>query len=114
VCQSNTPRQPQQLGWNWWSNRNSLEQDQERLRQFLDNLSHQKLPQLTSDVNYRIKERRGRGLKTRGLEAAGAAIHRIKVVLSGVQHCSNSSGEENMTSAEMDRFTGFHLLSRDD
>jgi chemotaxis protein histidine kinase CheA/CheY-like chemotaxis protein len=94
-------------------NRNSLEQDQERLRQFLDNLLNQ--VQQLSDVGGRMQDLYERSLLESSLLAAR----------QGVRHGNNSysyggdnsnkgnsnSNDQDYDPLEMDRFTGFHLLS---
>jgi chemosensory pili system protein ChpA (sensor histidine kinase/response regulator) len=89
-------------------NRNSLEQDQERLRQFLDNLLHQ-VGQL-NDVGQRMRD-----LYERSLLESSLIANRQAFAL-GVS--SDRSGSSHATGAtfdalEMDRFTGFHTLSQE-
>jgi chemotaxis protein histidine kinase CheA len=89
-------------------NRNSLEQDQERLRQFLDNLLLQ--VQQLNDVGQRMRDLYERSL----LESS---------LISSRQPCRqafpvNGGGNSHATGAtfdalEMDRFTGFHTLSQE-
>ncbi len=87
-------------------NRNTLEQDQERMRQSLDNLLHQ--IQNLSDVGARMQELYERSL----LEASLLASRKD----SGF-HFSNSSSNPNsdmgFSELEMDRFTPFHTLSQE-
>ncbi|MBD1809633.1 response regulator [Microcoleus sp. FACHB-SPT15] len=89
-------------------NRNSLEQDQERLRQFLDNLSHQVLA--LSDVGARMQDLYERSLLETSLLSSRpgqrSSFH------SDRAPNNNSSGME-YDPLEMDRFTGFHLLSQE-
>ncbi|NEQ21361.1 MAG: response regulator [Microcoleus sp. SIO2G3] len=89
-------------------NRNSLEQDQERLRQFLDNLSHQVLA--LSDVGARMQDLYERSLLESSLlssrQGQRSSLH------SDRAPNSNFSGME-YDPLEMDRFTGFHLLSQE-
>ncbi|MEG4344801.1 response regulator [Microcoleus sp. A003_D6] len=87
-------------------NRNSLEQDQERMRQFLDNLLHQVT--LLSDVSQRTQDFYERSL----LE--------IALLANRQGHRSGWRSEEsahNRESAwrpeEMDRFTPFHSLAQE-
>jgi chemotaxis protein histidine kinase CheA/CheY-like chemotaxis protein len=90
-------------------NRNTLEQDQERLRQFLDNLSHQVLA--LSDVGARMQDLYERSLLESSLLASR----------QGYRHSfhAEARGDNRHTSGveydplEMDRFTGFHLLSQE-
>ncbi len=90
-------------------NRNSLEQDQERLRQFLDNLLHQ-VSQL-NDVGQRMRD-----LYERSLLESSLIANRQAFAL-GVSS-SDRGGNSHATGAtfdalEMDRFTGFHTLSQE-
>ncbi|ARV61846.1 hypothetical protein BZZ01_27355 [Nostocales cyanobacterium HT-58-2] len=83
-------------------NRNTLEQDQERLRQFLDNLLHQ--VQQLNDVGARMQELYERSL----LETSLLASRR--------NHSSSHSSKDTdrgFTELEMDRFTPFHTLSQE-
>jgi chemosensory pili system protein ChpA (sensor histidine kinase/response regulator) len=91
-------------------NRNSLEQDQERLRQFLDNLSHQVLA--LSDVGARMQDLYERSLLESSLLASRQSYRSSFHAASSSHNNSNSSGVE-YDPLEMDRFTGFHLLSQE-
>ncbi|MCC5619863.1 response regulator [Nostoc sp. CHAB 5715] len=84
-------------------NRNTLEQDHERLRQSLDNLLIQ-IQQL-SDVGARMQELYERSL----LEASLLAGRKKKD--SGLQ-ASDSNADRGFSELEMDRFTPFHTLSQ--
>ncbi|MDJ1171662.1 hybrid sensor histidine kinase/response regulator [Roseofilum sp. BLCC_M154] len=89
-------------------NRNSLEQNQERLRQCLDNLLY--LVQQLSDVGGKMRDLYERSL----LEAALlSSRHSNRTAFSG----GNGSGESNHNDGwdhiEMDRFTPFHTLSQE-
>lgn len=86
-------------------NRNSLEQDQERLRQFLDNLLHQ-VAQL-SDVGQRMQDLYERSL----LEIALLTSRQNREI--GRSFGSHESNFANLDALEMDRFTGFHILSQE-
>jgi chemosensory pili system protein ChpA (sensor histidine kinase/response regulator) len=90
-------------------NRNSLEQDQELLRQFLDNLSHQILA--LSDVGSRMQDLYERSLLESSLLAGRQGYRSSFNLLSSSQN-THSSGVE-YDPLEMDRFTGFHLLSQE-
>ena len=90
-------------------NRNTLEQDQERLRQFLDNLSHQVLA--LSDVGSRMQDLYERSLLESSLLASRQS-YRLPSNLDGFSQHNHSSGVE-YDPLEMDRFTGFHLLSQE-
>ncbi|MFB8792255.1 MAG: response regulator [Potamolinea sp.] len=90
-------------------NRNSLEQDQERLRQFLDNLSHQVMA--LSDVGARMQDLYERTLLESSL-LASRYNYRTSFSLDRAPQNNNSSDRE-YDPLEMDRFTGFHLLSQE-
>ena len=90
-------------------NRNSLEQTQERLRQFLDNLLYQ--VQQLSDVGQRMRDLYERSLlessllsSRKGHFGGGAAAPQNEA-----QHATGA----NFDALEMDRFTGFHTLSQE-
>jgi chemotaxis protein histidine kinase CheA/CheY-like chemotaxis protein len=84
-------------------NRNTLEQDHERLRQSLDNLLIQ--VQQLSDVGARMQELYERSL----LEASLLAGRKKKD--SGLQ-APDSNADRGFSELEMDRFTPFHTLSQ--
>ena len=84
-------------------NRNTLEQDHERLRQSLDNLLIQ--VQQLSDVGARMQELYERSL----LEASLLAGRKKKD--SGFQ-APDSNADRGFSELEMDRFTPFHTLSQ--
>ncbi|MGC9503655.1 hybrid sensor histidine kinase/response regulator, partial [Baaleninema sp.] len=84
-------------------NRNSLEQDQERLRQFLDNLLHQ-VSQLT-EVGQRMQDLYERTL----LEMALLASRQNRKLAAAQAHAQAQHHEDGEYDAlEMDRFTSFH------
>ena len=91
--------------------RNSLEQDQERLRQFLDNLLHQ--VQQLGNVGSRMQELYEQSL----LEAS--LLSSVRGVSQSVFTGSASTLEERQAAGmgfdplEMDRFTGFHTLAQE-
>jgi chemotaxis protein histidine kinase CheA/ActR/RegA family two-component response regulator len=95
-------------------NRNTLEQDQGRLREFLDNLMRH-IQQLT-DVGGRMQDLYERSLLESSLLASRqknnptshhpASIH-------NTHHGANNAAGEDYDPLEMDRFTGFHLLSQE-
>lgn len=90
-------------------NRNSLEQDQERLRQFLDNLSHQVLA--LSDVGSRMQDLYERSLLESSLLASR---HPYRIQSNNfLPASSNNQDSVEYDPLEMDRFTGFHLLSQE-
>ncbi|MBE9159469.1 response regulator [Nodosilinea sp. LEGE 06152] len=89
-------------------NRNSLEQDQERLRQFLDNLLNQ-VSQL-NDVGQRMRD-----LYERSLLESSLIANRQAFAL-GVSSSDRGGGHATgatFDALEMDRFTGFHTLSQE-
>ncbi|AMW28396.1 MULTISPECIES: hybrid sensor histidine kinase/response regulator [Arthrospira] len=93
-------------------NRNSLEQDQERMRQFLDNLLDQ--VSLLSDVGQRMQDFYERSL----LEISLLSNRQKSASFHGSYH---GGGDEHPTrsdpntfdSTELDRFTPFHTLSQE-
>ncbi|MCT7951031.1 response regulator [Ancylothrix sp. C2] len=87
-------------------NRNSLEQDQERLRQFLDNLLHQ-VSQL-SDVGQRMQDLYERSL----LEISLLSSRQHYQAMRSGKTNSHSTGAA-FDALEMDRFTGFHTQSQE-
>ncbi|MBE7381499.1 MAG: response regulator [Leptolyngbya sp. SIO1E4] len=95
-------------------NRNSLEQDQERLRQFLDNLLFQ--VQQLNDVGQRMRDLYERSLLESSLISNRQAFQGTRV--RGGESRSGNGGNDHATGAtfdalEMDRFTGFHTLSQE-
>ena len=99
--------------------RNSLEQDQERLRQFLDNLLNQ--VHNLSDVGGRMQDLyertllEGALLASRNQNRSGESFGYISAV-HGQNQAPNPDkhGEDgDLDALEMDRFTGFHLLSQE-
>ncbi|MBV6627413.1 MAG: response regulator, partial [Rivularia sp. (in: Bacteria)] len=87
-------------------NRNTLEQDQERMRQSLDNLLHQ--IQNLSDVGARMQE-----LYERSLLEASLLASRKDNGFGNSSFSSNSGSEMGFSELEMDRFTPFHTLSQE-
>ncbi|MBD2446077.1 response regulator [Nostoc sp. FACHB-152] len=85
-------------------NRNTLEQDHERLRQSLDNLLIQ--VQQLSDVGARMQELYERSL----LEASLLATRHKK---PNHQPTSEHDTDRGFSELEMDRFTPFHTLSQE-
>lgn len=95
--------------------RNRLEQDQERLRQFLDNLLNQ--VQNLSDVGGRMQDLYERTLLEGALLASrnqsdGFADSSFLADSTRVES-ENLIDQEDLDALEMDRFTGFHLLSQE-
>jgi len=96
-------------------NRNSLEQDQERLRQFLDNLMFQ--VQQLNDVGQRMRDLYERSLLESSLISSRQAMQGAGMIRGSNGHSGNG-GASHSTGAtfdalEMDRFTGFHTLSQE-
>ncbi|NEQ33781.1 MAG: chemotaxis protein CheA [Leptolyngbya sp. SIO4C5] len=90
-------------------NRNTLEQDQERLRQFLDNLMAQ--VQQLNDVGQRMRD-----LYERSLLESSLISSRQSYQLAGSrrpEETSSHSTGATFDALEMDRFTGFHTLSQE-
>lgn len=91
-------------------NRNTLEQDHERLRQSLDNLLIQ--VQHLSDVGARMQELYERSL----LEASLLASRKTKAHQDPHNthtHTGDSHHDRGFSELEMDRFTPFHTLSQE-
>lgn len=95
--------------------RNTLEQDQERLRQFLENLLNQ--VHNLSDVGGRMQDLyertllEGALLASRNQSRSGQSNtldHENKAV-----NLDKNEQEGDLDALEMDRFTGFHLLSQE-
>ncbi|XHX80636.1 MAG: response regulator [Stenomitos frigidus ULC029] len=97
-------------------NRNSLEEDQERLRQSLDNLLYQ--VQQLSDVGQRMQDLYERSLLESSLLASRQSHRGVfgapaSARESGIfAQTANATGIE-YDPLEMDRFTGFHSLSQE-
>jgi len=97
-------------------NRNSLEQDQERLRQSLDNLLYQ--VQQLSDVGQRMQDLYERSLLESSLLASRQGYHHSPLhVRSGdttiMEAVTDHHSGVEYDPLEMDRFTGFHSLSQE-
>jgi chemosensory pili system protein ChpA (sensor histidine kinase/response regulator) len=90
-------------------NRNSLEQDQERMRQSLDNLLYQ--VQQLSDVGQRMQDLYERSLLESSL-LASRQNHRVPFGATESNGNGHATGVE-YDPLEMDRFTGFHSLSQE-
>ena len=95
-------------------NRNSLETDQERLRQSLDKLLYQ--VQQLGDVGQRLQDLYERSLLENALLASRSAVMAPapRTPFSTHGHAEDSSSHHDTFDAlEMDRFSGFHLLSQE-
>ncbi|MDJ0598443.1 MAG: hybrid sensor histidine kinase/response regulator [Crocosphaera sp.] len=98
--------------------RNSLEQDQERLRQFLDNLLNQ--VHNLSDVGGRMQDLYERTLLEGALLASRNQNRSGQPDSLGTNdnnhngvNLENNGEHGDLDALEMDRFTGFHLLSQE-
>ncbi len=93
--------------------RNRLEEDQERLRRFLDNLfTH---VQSLGDAGARMHDMYERSLLEGALMASrqSRSSSPSNPVRSGFLDNENKQQDEGLDALEMDRFTGFHLLSQE-
>lgn len=96
-------------------NRNSLEQDQERLRRFLDNLLEQ--VQNLNDLGVRMQDLYERSLLENSLLASKSSYSNRPTIAAGGM--DDGQGSQSYSSygeydpLEMDRFSGFHLLSQE-
>jgi chemotaxis protein histidine kinase CheA/ActR/RegA family two-component response regulator len=94
-------------------NRNSLEQDQERMRQSLDNLLYQ--VQQLSDVGQRMQDLYERSLLESSLIASRQNRSQLPfpIVRRSMEEEINREDSVEYDPMEMDRFTGFHTLSQE-
>lgn len=95
-------------------NRNSLEQSQEKLRQFLDSLVGQ--VQRLSDIGGRMQDLYERSLLERSLLASrnqSENRNRPSAGFDAKSTFTGASNEQDYDPLEMDQFTGFHLLSQE-
>ncbi len=92
-------------------NKNSLEQDQERMRQFLENLLNH-VGNL-SEMGARMQDLYERTLLESSLLAAREGVRHGNSGSSRLDPSSNSTLSQDYDPLEMDRFTGFHLLSQE-
>ena len=95
-------------------NRNLLEQEQERLQQFITNLLHQ--VQLLSDVSQRMRDQYDRSLLEASLTAGRGRSYtnssfEIDYSTDGATSSSNVSSE--FEGIEFDRYNTFHVLSQE-
>jgi chemotaxis protein histidine kinase CheA/ActR/RegA family two-component response regulator len=91
-------------------NRNSLEQTQERLRQFLDNLLYQ--VQQLNDVGQRMRDLYERSLLESSLLSSRRS-YSLSQNSGFLAAQSNHATGASFDALEMDRFTGFHTLSQE-
>jgi len=87
-------------------NRNSLETDQERLRQSIDKLLYQ--VQQLGDVGQRLQDLYERSLLENALLASRQSVMQPQ---RSTHH--DDSHHDGFDALEMDRFSGFHLLSQE-
>ncbi|MBT9315226.1 hybrid sensor histidine kinase/response regulator [Leptothoe spongobia] len=92
-------------------NRNTLEQDQERLRQFLDNLLFQ--VQQLNDVGQRMRDLYERSLLESSLISSRQSYQTASTSTPAETDLSDHATGESFDALEMDRFTGFHTLSQE-
>ncbi len=92
-------------------NRNLLEQDQERLQQFITNLLQQ--VQLLSDVSQRMRDQYDRSLLEASLTAGRGRSSSFETSYSSDGANSNSSVTNDFEGIEMDRYNTFHVLSQE-
>ena len=93
-------------------NRNLLEQDQERLQQFITNLLHQ--VQLLSDVSQRMRDQYDRSLLEASLTAGRSnRSYSIETASYSNDAGSNSSVSNDFEGIEFDRYNTFHILSQE-
>lgn len=91
-------------------NRNTLEQDQERLRQFLDNLLFQ--VQQLNDVGQRMRDLYERSLLESSLISSRQS-YQMATTGTTAERAEDHATGESFDALEMDRFTGFHTLSQE-
>jgi chemotaxis protein histidine kinase CheA/ActR/RegA family two-component response regulator len=89
--------------------RNTLSEDQNQLRQFLENLLHQ--AHQLNDLSQRMQDLYERSLLEGALNASRGSGLR-SVLGAGEGSAQHSTGAE-FDALEMDRFTGFHTLSQE-
>ncbi len=95
-------------------NRNLLEQEQERLQQFITNLLHQ--VQLLSDVSQRMRDQSDRSLLEASLTAGRGG--RSSSIFESAAYGGNEDANGNAVTSdfegiEFDRYNTFHVLSQE-
>ena len=90
-------------------NRNGLEQDQEQLRQSLDNLLQHVVH--LSDLGARMQDFYERTLLERSLLASRRSYEQSN--LNNSYNSNNDPDDDDYDPLEMDSFTGFHLISQE-
>ena len=91
--------------------RNRLEDDQERLRRFLDNLLGH--VQSLGEAGAKMHDMYERSLLEGALMASRQSRANAAVAAGSSSFVKEEPQEEGLDALEMDRFTGFHLLSQD-
>ncbi len=91
--------------------RNRLEDDQERLRRFLDNLLGH--VQSLGEAGAKMHDMYERSLLEGALMASRQSRANAAVAAGSSSLVKEEPQEEGLDALEMDRFTGFHLLSQD-
>ena len=91
--------------------RNRLEEDQERLRRFLDNLLGH--VQSLGEAGAKMHDMYERSLLEGALMASRQSRANSSVGAVRSRRMDDKPQEEGLDALEMDRFTGFHLLSQD-
>ena len=91
--------------------RNRLEDDQERLRRFLDNLLGH--VQSLGEAGAKMHDMYERSLLEGALMASRQSRANATVAAGISSSAKEKPQEESLDALEMDRFTGFHLLSQD-
>ena len=91
--------------------RNRLEEDQERLRRFLDNLLGH--VQSLGEAGAKMHDMYERSLLEGALMASRQSRANSAAAVGRLGGMDNKPQEEGLDALEMDRFTGFHLLSQD-
>ena len=91
--------------------RNRLEDDQDRLRRFLDNLLNH--VQSLGEAGAKMHDMYERSLLEGALMASRQSRTNAAVAVGASERANSESQEEGLDALEMDRFTGFHLLSQE-
>ncbi|CAN1212205.1 hypothetical protein TUMEXPCC7403_18505 [Tumidithrix helvetica PCC 7403] len=92
-------------------NRNLLEQDQERLQQFINNLLHQ--VQQLSEVSQRMRDQYDRSLLENSLMAGRSRSHSFDDISRDLGDDSDGTASEGFEGIEFDRYNTFHILSQE-
>ncbi|MGA1474309.1 MAG: response regulator [Prochlorothrix sp.] len=98
-------------------NRNSLETDRDRLRDSLEKLLSQ--VQQLSDVGQRLQDLYERSLLENALLSSRQSLHahkpaaNLNLSKNGAKNGDGAEEDDDFDALEMDRFSGFHLLSQE-